>query len=1320
MKYLPVILILFLNGLSVFAGHMIAKQMPFFYQLSSNEIFDVYQDREGYIWIGTTNGLERYDGYVLQSFRSDDKSPHLLTHNSIVSLSDNDLYVWIGTRRGVNLFDKKTGRILPFPGKELQNKEIGCIMTDRNNFTWIATPGKIYKCDRKAFVVKEYSVAGPDGISSIHFVYEDRSGNIWALTWGSGLFKYTAESDSFVGYPRIGEKNTPFTMMQDKEGRYWIGTWGDGLWRFFPDREGEECYKKQPVINSKDGTEEPVFFSMVEDDVYGYLWMLSYNELYALKPNGEDVPEKADIRDLVDTDKMYTKILKDRNGNLWLGSYDMAYTVFFDRSKIKNYPLSQLKEHLRRDANVVHLCLDEDSIMWINQDRYGLFLYDLSRNRMVDPGVNPGLPEVSVIIKSRFGEGVWAADRYVPRLMRLRKEGMHIKVEETSDLTGLTGSSGPITRLAEDRHGNLWILAANRLLVKPLNGSGFIISDENFRKITGLTVDGEGEIRAVSSDRHVYRMRYFDNRITKESDTRIPVLSEQEEIKNVCVDKEGCIWAISSFGKIYKSDKSHRQFNNMPLEKEIENGSVLELIPDRDNIRIITNKKVISYHIYRDIWTDYSTFDGNIVVNVFRNKAVSPDGEGGIYVGGHGGFIHIPCEENILPNKKNGFPAVTDVKVDDKSLFFSNGFSGSKREQMIDNIYLTPTDGNLEILLSALDYSLNRKNRFAYKLEGVDKDWVYVEDKHAVFYNQVNKGVHRFLIKTEYEPGKWSAEKVVLTIEKYPALYETWYARLFYVVCVGLGVYFLLRIYLRRMKIRNDIKFREELNRTKLDYFTNISHELLTPLTLIRSSVDYMEMKAPDLHNRLAVLRSNADRLKRLIQQVLDIRKMDMNTMRLSVRWGNIKDFITAICENDFLLLAQKKNIVLQADVKPDELWGYLDFDKTDKIIYNLLSNAIKYTPENKSIKVTADIRYREKHRSVRIKVEDTGIGMPEKELTRIFTRFYIGGTNKDVESNGIGLSLTKNLVNLHHGTISVESIPGKGSCFTVELPIDKESYTSGEIAGELIETDPEYVLPDDTDRFTVLFADDDTELLSLMRDIFQDRYHVLLATGGKEAWEMLNRSGADAVVCDVMMPDMNGRELCRRIKTDLRFNHMPVIMLTAGNDINDRVAGYESGADGYITKPFDAKVLIARINSLVKSYKTRQQDFQKEQNTYLESTSLQSADKQFLQSVIECIEQHLKESAFDLDRLSSHLNMSKSTLHRKIKSLTGLTPLDFVRNIKMKRACMLLITGDRTISEVAYAVGFSNPKYFTKCFKEEFGIIPSEYQQNKPVNIKV
>lgn len=916
MKQLLPVFLLILLRIPLYGQHIIARQIPFFHQLPSNEIWDVGQDKDGYLWVSTTNGIARYDGYKLQFFRSDYKLPDLLTNNSIICISDNDPYVWIGTRGGINLYDKRSCRIFPFPDDELRDKNIAGITVDRNGLTWIATGGMVYKCTKNTEIVKAYSISDSLKLTgfSINSIYVDKNNDLWVMAYGCGPLKYDASTDSFIAYPRIGNGNVGFIMYQDRADNYWIGTWGEGLWQFFPEKEGAACYKRHHILNARTGESDPIIFSMTQDDTFGYLWLLSYNELYALRLTPEGTLEQVDIHNLLDTHMMYTRIFKDRDGNLWLSSYDMAYTIFFDNSKIDNYPLPQLKERLGWDANLMSLCLDEKGVVWFSQDRYSLCLYDMATDKLAYGKIQnyPDLFETLVMIRSTSKGGVWANERGSSRIVRLVQQDLKISMEEDIHLNSFIPNPGEVRRLYEDRQGNLWIQTDTHILIKP----------------AGLQT------------------------IIEAGDRDLPPTWDSSA-RHSCIDKEGCLWTISSLGKISRSGPTKQTFQAVALENEIADSSVLSLLADRNYVWIVTNKRVIQYDVGTGTLRRYSTADANVSVNVFRNKAVCLDGEGGLYAGGHGGFLHIRPGAAALPAGNRYEAVVTDVRVENRSLFFSG--EDGRRANTVDHVYLEPGDRNIEIFFSSLTYSLTPQARIAYMLEGVDTDWVYPDDsKQSAFYNQLGKGTYRFRLKSEYEHGKWMEGTVKLTIEKAPAFYETWYAYCAYALLAGLCIYLILRFYLQRIQRKNRIKFREELNRTKLDYFTNVSHELLTPLTVLSTAVDNMERKTPSGRKQSAILKSNVDRLKRLIQQILDFRKMDMGRMTLNVSYGNIKDFINHICQTSFIPLAQKKGIDLHLDLGKDDLCGYVDFEILDKILYNLLSNAIKYTPEHKRIEVGA------------------------------------------------------------------------------------------------------------------------------------------------------------------------------------------------------------------------------------------------------------------------------------------------------------------------------------------------------------------------------
>lgn len=596
----------------------------------------------------------------------------------------------------------------------------------------------------------------------------------------------------------------------------------------------------------------------------------------------------------------------------------------------------------------------------------------------------------------------------------------------------------------------------------------------------------------------------------------------------------------------------------------------------------------------------------------------------------------------------------------------------------INQIALTSDSRNIEILFSSLEYRSNQKIRYAYQLEGVDAQWNYIDNgKHSAFYNLLSKGKYTFRVKSTDRYGNWSEQETSLLITRLPAIYETWYAWLLYIIAIFSITFWSVKFYIRRIKEKNRLRFQEELTQVKLNYFTNISHELLTPLTIISCVADDLEENRISSEKQVGILRTNVSRLKRLLQQILDFRKVENSTMPLHVTKDDISSFITTIVASNFQSLARKKKIRLTSQIKKG-LWGYMDFDKVDKILFNLLSNAIKYTPEGKQVNLTADVFDKGGYRYLVVQVEDQGIGIENKELKHIFTKFYANKSRPGYESNGIGLSLTKELVTLHHGIIEVSSEVGKGSVFTVEIPVDKEIYDESEIGK--VESQPpneENInagKPEDS-RFCILLVDDNEDLLELMRNVLHNKYRVIIARDGEEAMKILNNNAIDIIICDIMMPLMDGLEFCRLVKQDMQINHIPVLMLTAKNTIEDRIDCYKVGAEGYIAKPFEMKILQARIENLLQAREMRQHSFRSKMSLNISNLDYQTIDEKFLKDAIQCIEQHLNDSDFDIPQMAEKLSISRATLTRKSRLFNRIVSFRTYTECEIE-ACVYIIKG--------------------------------------------
>ena len=1307
------IIIHFWGCISIYGQQVISRPIPFIDKLPINSIWKLYQDKQGFLWIATYNGLSRYDGYEIRSFRNDFNHSDLLVDNDIVCFTEEESHLWIGTNKGIMLINKSNYQIESFPENEFSKQRIKDLLTDDKGNIWIAADN-LYRCGTNRKVEKKYSIPGTPNT-----FLKDKAGSIWVLTWGDGLYKYNSVNDSFIQYPPCGN-NILTKMIEDEKGLYWITTWGDGLWRFEPDGDKDKMFKKQPLFNHYRKFPEKIFYDLVQDDTYGYIWALSHFGLYVLKRNEQNELKEVDINKLagsynqVDLGKTYSSITKDAAGNLWLGAYDEGRVVFFKKEKIENYVIEDIRRKIGIDANIISLNRDKDGLFWINQTRYGLCLFDAQNGKVtIDEKGELYSIDVRKIVSSYGGESMWVCKD--SKVYRTNQEKGHISVQERIDLDAGGSSAGTVMQMAEDELGQLWIGTNRHLFIKEAGKDKAFMTTLGINGINDMAMDTQ-DMLWISDWWNVYQIKTGNVPALIKQYHEELLLGKDEHLDKICTDMQGNVWLSTSMGRLLSLNAKKGKVTDETQCCGL-NGDIITRILSHDKyLWIITNKYIVCHDLVLNDNIFYTTNDDNIFISSFRYGAAFLDDEGNLYAAGYEGFI------KITPNKRDYSVAsetgvlITDVKVNNESILFSQ--DGKDRFNSVKKVALDSNDRNIEILFSSLIYEDNSKIKYAYKLDGIDRNWTYIENgKHSAFYNRLGKGQYIFRVKATDTVGNWIDEERELIIFRMPAFYETWYAYLSYIILVVLVIYSAFWIYFRRTDRKNKAKFQEEMAQFKLNYFTNISHELLTPLTIISCVADDWEENSGNAVKQVNILRNNVNRLKRLLQQVLDFRKMDSGRMKLNVDKRNISSFIAGIVAVNFQALARKKSIRLSTEIK-EEVWGYTDFDKLDKIFFNLLSNAIKYTPEHKHIHVSLENVNKEGKSYMLLKVKDEGVGIAKADQENIFNRFYNNRNHTGSQSNGIGLSLTKELVNMHHGTIEVESEIEKGSTFTIEIPIDREAYNEEEL-NEVqplpnIETDNIHKEGEENSKPCILFIDDNDDLRLLMQSIFKKKYHVLTAADGKEGLELLKENIVDVIICDLMMPKMNGLELCRCVKEEVQTSHIPVIMLTAKNDTEGQVDCYKAGAESYIAKPFDMKVLQARIENLYEACRHRQQKFRSNMEINISDLDFQNADKQFLNDAIRCVEKFIQESDFDVDYMASELHMSRSTLNRKVKAIIGLTPLDFIRNIKLKHACKLLQDKNTTITDIAYATGFSSSRYFTRCFKDEFGMTPTEYQNRQ------
>lgn len=1281
-----------------------AEPLPFATALPSREITYLHQDREGFIWIGTTYGVARYDGHETVLFSSDYLHPNRLTDNSITPIADTRHYVFIGTQSGLNVFNKQTWQMTPIESGPFSHIEIKYVFGDSRNRLWVSTDKGLYCCDEGLHVLHHYDIG--TGVTS---VYEDRQGRIWMMTWGKGLFRWDDSNGHIVSCPPIGNDNIPFVMYQDREGRYWIGTWGDGLYRFYPENKGGASpYVRQHVEGS-------ICFDITQDEYSGNLWTLSYNSLntYRISAAGELQPV-ADSPDF-DLNRIYSKILKDREGNLWLGAYDAGYYVSFNHRPTQVHTLPFIKALSGFETNINCMYEDPDGVLWFNQERHGVALYDKrTGDYNLHPYPHPRNVEINVIMPSHGNNVTWMSSKYIPSVFRAERNGMSFHFTDTVVLAHDGSQTGHVTGILEDRSGNLWALTERKLFVFDANRHPVAHSAEALNDIRCITEDRQGMIYLCTTDGHFLKVLPRQGGFSVEElfrDTVTFVLNNH--IRHLCCDSVGNLWVATVAGGIYRYDMRTRKLTDCTAFCLPESQPVLSLLASREGLWIVTPAMVIRPDISGQTRYLYRAPSRHIPIHRFRNSAACIGSDGRLYAGGYGGLVTIGAEQQQL-NRNIRPPMLTNIRIEGHILL---GDSANQECRFgYNRLELMPTASRIEFSFSNTSYEENENLCLAYQLKGLDNSSVVLEpDQHTAFYDRIPCGNYTLEVWLADNSGRRLSPVSTYAISKLPAWYESHIAYAGYFLLIVLLLGMSVRGYTLRIKRKNERLLQEEMERTKMEYFTNVSHELLTPLTLLSCLSDEIEQNNAANPSFVQAMRENTQRLKRLIRQVLDFRKLEKKNQKLRVGYGDVAGFIRRIGQTDFSLLARKKNITCRIDIHPDEIYGFYDADKLEEILFNLLSNAVKYTPAQRAVGINVCTEGVEKEKKLHLEVWDEGIGIAQEEQGKVFERFYSSPRHHAAESNGIGLSLTRELVSLHHGQISLQSRPGKGSRFTVLLPLDETAYSGEEKERQTVVSETEKepapvsgVQPDTT----LLIVDDNPEITGAMKRLMGRHYHILSAHSAEQAQPVLQEQSVDLMVCDLKMPGMNGLEFCRRLKNDLSTSHIPVIILTAQDDDSTRAACYEAGADAYMAKPFETKVLIARIDNLLHQYRQWRSQFRKQTEIDTVSLPYRDRDKVFLDSIMQAIESHLQDSDFNLESLATELCLSKSTMNRKIKSMTGLTPMDFVKTVRIRTGGQLLLQKGMNISEAAYAVGFSDPKYFAKCFKEEYGMTPTQFQQ--------
>ena len=1311
--------------------------------LSNNSVNTICKDRDGFMWFGTTTGLNRYDGYTFKIYQHAENDPGSLPDNYITDIVEMpDGRFWVNTGRGYVLFDKEQDCFITDVTGFMKNLESGGVpeqvFVDREGNTCLSVAGEgcyRYKEGGKRLFFSYVEHSLPEhGVTQIAecsdgllLIYN--TGLLVCLDRATLAIKW--KSDEIKKYIPAG-KTIEFSLFVDRDNCIWAYSLM-GIWAY-------DCGTKswRTDLTAIWSSRPDVIIHAVAQDIEGRIWVgKDYDgidvleketgkvtSLVAHDDNGRSLPHNT-IYDLY----------ADRDGIMWVGTY---------KKGVSYYSESIFKFNMYEWGDITCIEQADENRLWLGTNDHGILLWNRSTGK-AEPfwrdaeGQLPN-PVVSML-KSKDGKlwvGTFNGGLYCMNGSQIRsyKEGV-----------GNTLASNNVWALVEDDKGRIWIasLGGGLQCLEPVSGTFETYTSSNSalleNNVTSLCWVDNNTLFFGTANQGVGMMDMRTREIKKIQGQSGNVKLSNDAVNHVYKDSRGLVWIATREGlNVY--DTRRHVFLDLSSVAEAKGNFIAAITEDQErNMWVSTSRKVIRVTVASDGKGSY-LFDSRAYNSEdglqncdFNQRSIKTLHNGIIAIGGLYG-VNVFAPDHIRYNKMLPNVMFTGLSLFDEAVKVGQSYGGrvliEKELNDVENVEFDYKQNIFSVSFASDNYNLPEKTQYMYKLEGFNNDWLTLPlGVHNVTFTNLAPGKYVLRVKAINSDGYVGIKEATLGIVVNPPFWMSWWAYLLYTV--GLVIVLFLARYrmLKRerekfhlQQIENEVAKNEEINNMKFRFFTNVSHELRTPLTLIISPLEGMLKETTDelQSTRLQLMYRNAQRLLHLVNQLLDFRKGEMSTHQLSLSEGDIISYVHSVC-NSFLLMADKKHIQFSFFSGIDTFSMAFDADKVGKIVMNLLSNAFKFTPEGGRVTVmiehvagTPDI--------LEIKIADTGIGISDVDKEHIFERFYQAG-HKGVEEttgNGIGLSLVRDFVTLHEGEVKVFDNIGMGSVFVIQFPVKHVETQvqlpeeTGMPAGDEEDKEMKEEAREETERKNfplLLIVDDNEDFRIFMRYSLELQYRVKLAVNGKEAWEMMQEELPDLVISDVMMPQMDGNELCRLIKQDKRTAHIPVILLTARQNTEAKLEGLQTGADDYVTKPFNMTILVLRIRKLIElsRYHRVTQGMIDPAPSEIVITSL---DEKLIEKAIKYVEDNMSRTELSVEELSRELGMSRVHLYKKLLQITGKTPIEFIRVIRLKRAAQLLRESQLHVSEVAFEVGFNNPKYFSRYFKDEFGVLPSVYQEKE------
>lgn len=1327
--------------------------------LSSSNIHSITQDNDGFIWIGTDVGLNRYDGYKFEIFQYEIDKKTSLSHSFIKDIIfDNRGALWIATwGGGINLYDSEKQLFRGFleKGENASNDihdHIEFIHQAKDGTFWFGTlEGLIYYNP----VTKNYNkyltqITDPLSISDNRTTdfLERSDGTMMFVGYDGVLNVFNHEENNFRRY-EIRESNgrkeviTITYLFEDSNQTLLAGT-SNGIYVF------NELEGRFANAFSKEMERESFYSTDITDIVEyfpGKLWIGTDGNgiVEIVKDEGDNVHYKLSGKSNVLPDIRIEKIFKDIQGNIWIGTNHNGLKVIYNKKKHFSY--------IKFDNNQIHaVTIDPDNNLWVGSSD-GLYKYNLNTKEKKKYTVNSGLSSNN--IRSLFADGK-------NRLLVGTESGLDVLDKRTGKITLWREENGilnaPIVTITKDKRGNYWMGSDLKGLVfidgKTGEVSNYIASSDKLLigtyNVTSICFENEdslwvgiygGGVNLFDTKKREFVKRNLHDPTNKNS-------INDNNVLDIHKDKNNNIWIATVDGGLSHFDPETSVFNPYLKKDGLPSNSVYSIIDDNsENLWIGTHNGLAKFNVLNNKIKYFNGSDG-LVNNQFVSRAKIKDSDGVIYLGTNKGVVYFKPEE-IKENIDEPRLQLTDFMIYNKPIDFNDKSAPLQNHiSHTDSMVLKHDQTAISIEYVALNYISSKKNRYSYIMEGLENEWREVGDQRMANYSNLAPGEYTFKLKGSNNDDVWTSEPLLLYIKVLPPFWRSTMAYSIYLILffmLNFAVVLFVKWVTKRdhdMKlVQIDRDKDKQLMQFKLQFFTNISHELRTHLTLIvypinkllkkrsRSREDKTELDRIDL---------NVSRLLKLTDEIIDFRKVEQGKTNLALQNANIIEFLHEI-KRSFNPISEEHGISFEFKSDLQEVIWCFDHEKLNKIIFNLLSNAFKYTPDGGKIKISVSLSDEndKSEKTLRISVEDNGIGIDKDHLPQIFDRFFNPGKNQQQhylhDSSGIGLALVKQLVELHGGQMYVESERGKGSHFYFDLTelcddcIDNETALSDvkmnsdryEKWEEMLKLErsniqDELIITNDlksAELPAVLVVDDNKEICQALNDTLKEKYKIYIADNGKKALGVVDKENIDIVISDIMMPELDGIGLCKELKSNIKTSHIPVVLITAKSGIDNELAGLRTGADAYITKPFNYEKVLLVVENIIDGKKKVQKLLKgKEIGEELEP-GLNPLDMKLIEKINQIISLKITDANFSVDELGREAGLSRMHLFRKIKALTGYSPSDFIKKSRLERSKELIEKGELSISEIAYDTGFSTPGNFSTAFKKFFGQTPAQYR---------